>query len=104
MREYMGIAFHRVPIGNHRKHPLNGLIHEMIGAPARWRLDHDFYSLPVELWLKNVANRYFQPPKSKVDAHQLATEAGLFLRPAAARRVLFFCRPIPQTVLGPPLR
>jgi len=75
MREYMRIAFHRVPIGNHRKHPLNGLIHEMIGAPARWRLDHDFYSLPVELWLKNVANRYFQPPKSKVDAHQLATEA-----------------------------
>src|SRR6266436_3580765 len=75
MCEYMRIAFHRVPIGNHRKHPLNGLIHEMIGAPARWRLDHDYYSLPVELWLKNVANRYFQPPKSKVDAHQLATEA-----------------------------
>jgi radical SAM superfamily enzyme YgiQ (UPF0313 family) len=75
MRDYLRIAFSRVPIGSYRPHPLNRLIHELIAVPSRWRLDHDVYGLPLELWLKNAANRWFPPLKSKVDAHQLATEA-----------------------------
>lgn len=74
MREYMRIAFHRIPIGVQRKHPINRLVHRTISLPARWRLDHDVYAAPVELWLKNKANKWFPPLKSKVDAHQLSTE------------------------------
>jgi radical SAM superfamily enzyme YgiQ (UPF0313 family) len=75
MRDYLRIAFNRIPIGSHRRHPLNRMVHELISVPARWRLDHDVYGLPLELWLKNAANRWFPAAKSKVDAHQLATEA-----------------------------
>jgi radical SAM superfamily enzyme YgiQ (UPF0313 family) len=75
MRDYLRVAFNRIPIGGYRVQPLNRVIHDLISVPARWRLDHDFYALPFELWLKNAANRWFPPLKSKVDAHQLATEA-----------------------------
>ena len=75
MRDYLRVAFNRIPIGKYRVHPLNRAIHESISVPARWRLDHDFYGMPVELWLKNAANRWFPPVKSKVDAHQLQAEA-----------------------------
>jgi anaerobic magnesium-protoporphyrin IX monomethyl ester cyclase len=73
MRDYLRIAFNRVPIGQQRSHPLNRLIHALISISARWRLDHDFYLAPFELWLKNAANRWF-PAKPKVDAHQLSAE------------------------------
>jgi anaerobic magnesium-protoporphyrin IX monomethyl ester cyclase len=75
MREYMRIAFNRVPIGVHRRHSLQRLVHGMIELPARWRLDHHVFSFPFELWLKDLANRLVDPPKSKVDAHQLEAEA-----------------------------
>ena len=75
MRDYLRVAFNRIPIGKRQVHPLNRAIHELISIPARWRLDHDLYGLPVELWLKNAANRWFPPVKSKVDAHKLQTEA-----------------------------
>ena len=75
MREYLRIAFNRVPIGVRRKNSLQRLVHGMIELPARWRLDHHVYSLPFELWLKDFANRLVEPPKSKVDAHQLEAEA-----------------------------
>jgi anaerobic magnesium-protoporphyrin IX monomethyl ester cyclase len=74
MREYMRVAFNRVPIGVQRKHLVNRLVHRSISIPARWRLDHDVYAAPVELWLKNQANKWFPPLKPKVDAHQLSTE------------------------------
>jgi anaerobic magnesium-protoporphyrin IX monomethyl ester cyclase len=74
MREYLRIAFNRKPIGVTKKHPVNRLVHELISYPARIRLDRNFYSFPVELWLKNAANRILTPPKSKVDAHQLEAE------------------------------
>lgn len=75
MRDYLRVAFNRIPIGSHRVHPLNRMIHELISVPARWRLDHDIYALPFELSLKNAANRWFPPVKAKVDAHQLPAEA-----------------------------
>ena len=74
MREYMRIAFNRIPIGVAAKHPVNRLVHELISIPARWHLDHHVYSFPVELRVKNVANRLFPAPKTKVDAHQLPAE------------------------------
>lgn len=74
MREYMRVAFNRVPIGVQKKHPITRMVHRTISLPARWRLDHDIYGAPVELWLKNQANRVFQPPKPKVDAQLLSSE------------------------------
>jgi hypothetical protein len=46
-----------------------------ISVPERWRLDHDRYAAPFEIWLKDAANRWFPPVKAKVDAHQLVTGA-----------------------------
>jgi radical SAM superfamily enzyme YgiQ (UPF0313 family) len=74
MREYLRVAFNRVPIGVQKKHPVNRLVHKTISLPARWRLDHDVYAAPVELWLKNKANVLFPASKPKVDAQQLSTE------------------------------
>jgi radical SAM superfamily enzyme YgiQ (UPF0313 family) len=74
MREYLRIAFHRVAIGVRHKHSLERLVYAMIAAPARWRLDHDFYEWPFELWLKDAVSRYVTPPKTKVDAHMLEAE------------------------------
>jgi anaerobic magnesium-protoporphyrin IX monomethyl ester cyclase len=74
MRDYLRIAFNRIPIGVNRRHPLNKLVQELISIPARWRLDHGIYAAPVELWLKNKANTWFPPLKTKVDAHQLSAE------------------------------
>jgi anaerobic magnesium-protoporphyrin IX monomethyl ester cyclase len=74
MRDYLRVAFNRKPIGVSPKHPLNQLVHNLISYPARLRLDHNCYSFPVELWLKNAANRLLAPPKAKVDAHQLEAE------------------------------
>lgn len=75
MREYLRLAFNRVPIGIQKKTALQRVVHNMIGVPARWRLDHDFYSFPFELWLKDWANRMPRAPKAKVDAHRLEAEA-----------------------------
>ncbi len=74
MRDYLRVAFHRVPIAINRKNAVERFIHEAIALPARWRLDHGFYSLPFELWLKDTAKRMFAAPKAKVDAHQLEAE------------------------------
>jgi anaerobic magnesium-protoporphyrin IX monomethyl ester cyclase len=74
MRDYLRLAFHRVPIGVRKRHPLNNLVHELIAFAARWRLDHDIYALPFELRLKDAVNRWFPPQKTKVDAHQLSAE------------------------------
>jgi len=75
MREYLRLAFHRIPIGVQKKNSLQRLLHGAIAMPARWRLDHDVYSFPVELWLKNRVDRMVAPPKPKVDATRLEAEA-----------------------------
>ncbi len=75
MREYLRVAFNRVPIAADRRHRVTRMVHNAISIPARWRLDHDFYGLPIEIWLKNAAGRIFEPPKPSVDAAQLTAEA-----------------------------
>jgi anaerobic magnesium-protoporphyrin IX monomethyl ester cyclase len=74
MRDYLRVAFDRVPIGVSRRSRLQRVVHGMIGTPARWRLDHNFYSFPVELRLKKWADKLVEPPKAKVDAHMLEAE------------------------------
>jgi anaerobic magnesium-protoporphyrin IX monomethyl ester cyclase len=74
MREYLRAAFHRVPIGVLSGMALQRVVHGMIGVPARWRLDHNFYSFPFELMLKKWVDQAVRAPKSKVDAHQLEVE------------------------------
>ena len=75
MREYLRVAFHRVPIGVRTRNIGQRVLHGMISAPARWRLDHNYYSFPLELWLKDKVNQWLEPPKPKVDAHRLEAEA-----------------------------
>ena len=74
MRDYLRVAFHRVPIGVRHKNSLERLVYSMIAMPARWRLDHDFYALPLELHLKNRVDAWFTPLKPSVDAHRLQAE------------------------------
>jgi radical SAM superfamily enzyme YgiQ (UPF0313 family) len=74
MREYMRVAFDRIPIGAPSGGALKRVVHGMIGVPARWRLDRNYYSFPFELALKRWADRVITPPKPKVDAHRLETE------------------------------
>jgi radical SAM superfamily enzyme YgiQ (UPF0313 family) len=77
MREYLRLAFHRVAIGRYEKHAIARRVHQGIAAPARWRLDHDLYGFPIELWLKNRVDRWFPPPKPKVDAKLLSAEVAV---------------------------
>ncbi len=74
MREYLRVAFNRVPITRWDKSRLNRTVHELISIPARWRLDRNFYRFPVELWVKDLVNQVISPPKPKVDAKQLSSE------------------------------
>lgn len=74
MREYLRVAFNRVPIALLDKSWLNRTVYELISIPARWRLDHDYYKYPVELWIKDLVNQVISPPKPKVDAKRLSTE------------------------------
>jgi radical SAM superfamily enzyme YgiQ (UPF0313 family) len=74
MRDYLRIAFDRVPIAKDRRPPLARLAHRAISFPARWRLDHHVYALPFELRLKAATNRWLESPKPKVDATQLEAE------------------------------
>jgi anaerobic magnesium-protoporphyrin IX monomethyl ester cyclase len=74
IRDYLRVAFHRVPIAADNRQWITRAVHEFISVPARWRLDHDCYAFPFELWLKNTVTRLYESPKPKVDAQQLAAE------------------------------
>lgn len=71
MRDYLRIAFDRIPIGADRRSNVTRLIQKCISLPARWRLDHDMYRAPVELWLNNKLKRH-TALKPAVDAKRLA--------------------------------
>jgi radical SAM superfamily enzyme YgiQ (UPF0313 family) len=70
-RDYLRVAFDRIPIGADRRGNMTRLIQKCISLPARWRLDHDLYRAPVELWLNNKLKRY-TATKPAVDAKRLA--------------------------------
>ena len=74
MREYLRVAFNRVPVSRVERNALNRWVHGLISTPARLRLDFDWYGLPVELWAKNLVDKVIAPPKPKVDAKMLSAE------------------------------
>jgi anaerobic magnesium-protoporphyrin IX monomethyl ester cyclase len=71
MREYLRIAFDRVPIAADTRKRSTRFIQKVISLPARWRLDHDIYRAPVELWLNDRLKRKIAALKPAVDAKRL---------------------------------
>ena len=75
MRDYLRIAFDRVPIAADRRGPLARMAQKCISLPARWRLDRDVMACPVELWLNNKLKQRTIAPKPAVDAKRLQPAA-----------------------------
>ena len=73
MREYLLIAFDRVPIAADTRKRSTRLIQKVISLPARWRLDHDAYRFPAELWINDRLKRKMAELKPAVDAKRLET-------------------------------
>jgi anaerobic magnesium-protoporphyrin IX monomethyl ester cyclase len=71
MRDYLRIAFDRVPIAADTRKRSTRLIQKALSMPARWRLDHDVYRLPVELWINDHLKRKMPGFKPAVDAKRL---------------------------------
>ena len=76
MRDYLRIAFDRVPIAADTRKPTVRIAQKMLSFPARWRLDRDVYALPVELWLNNKLKKQQAPSKPAVDAKRLEPATG----------------------------
>lgn len=71
MRDYLRVAFDRIPIAADNRDRLTKAIQKAISIPARWRLDHDVYAAPVELWLNNKLKSRTSRMKPAVDAKRL---------------------------------
>ncbi|MDT8067880.1 MAG: radical SAM protein [Terriglobia bacterium] len=71
MRDYLRIAFDRIPIAADTRDRVTRLAQKAISLPARWRLDHDFYEFPVELWLNDKLKQRTAALKPAVDAKRL---------------------------------
>lgn len=76
MRDYLRIAFDRVPIAADTRTRSTRVAQKMLSFPARWRLDHDVYTLPVELWLNDKLKRKTTAYKPAVDAKRLEPATG----------------------------
>jgi len=75
MREYLRLAFTRVPISGFEARAVTRALQRAIAFTARWRIDHDAYRYPFEIALNNAAKKLFPAmPKPKVDASQLSAE------------------------------
>jgi anaerobic magnesium-protoporphyrin IX monomethyl ester cyclase len=74
MRDYLRIAFDRVPIASDRRSRFVKAVHRVISYPARLRLDHGLYGFPIELWLKRGLNQVTESLKPTVDAQQLISQ------------------------------
>ncbi len=72
MRDYLRIAFDRIPIASDTRGPITRIAQKAISLPARWRLDHDVYKYPVEIWLNNKLKKKLGRSKPAVDAKRLA--------------------------------
>src|SRR5580692_3935668 len=71
MRDYLRLAFDRIPISADTRSRSTRLIQKSFSFPARWRLDHDVYTFPVELWLNEKLKRKVAAAKPAVDAKRL---------------------------------
>ena len=75
MRDYLRIAFDRAPIATDQRDRLSRTVSRLTSYPARWRLDHDFYGMPVELWINRKLHSIRPVTKSNVDAKPLEPAA-----------------------------
>src|SRR5207249_3146026 len=67
MRDYLRLAFDRAPIANQKRDGLSRAMTRLTAYPARWRLDHDFYAFPFELWVNRKLKSIRPLPKPNVD-------------------------------------
>jgi radical SAM superfamily enzyme YgiQ (UPF0313 family) len=74
MRDYLRIAFDRAPIAANGPGGFAQTIKHLTAYPARWRLDHDVYGVPVELWANRVLKNIVKLPKPSVDAKMMGPE------------------------------
>jgi anaerobic magnesium-protoporphyrin IX monomethyl ester cyclase len=75
MREYLRMAFDRVPIAKLDSNSVVQMLQKSLGYPARWRLEHDMYGLPVEVWINRKLKKFVSVAKPTVDAKQLEPAA-----------------------------
>ena len=71
-RDYLRIAFDRIHIAADTRDPITRIVQKSISLPARWRLDHDVYKYPVEIWLNNKLKNRLTAQKPAVDAKRLS--------------------------------
>jgi radical SAM superfamily enzyme YgiQ (UPF0313 family) len=71
MREYLRMAFNRVPIAADTRTRGTRLAQKALSLPARWRMDHDVYGAPVEIWINERLKRRTPGFKPAVDAKRL---------------------------------
>lgn len=71
MRDYLRIAFDRAPIAADSHSRFATTVKHLTSYPARWRLDHDFYDFPFELWVNRKLKNILSLPKPNVDAKPL---------------------------------
>lgn len=76
MRDYLRMAFDRVPISRLDSNTAIRVLQRGLSYPARWRLDHDVFGFPVEVWLNQRLKRFVSVAKPKVDAKQLGPAVG----------------------------
>ena len=75
MRDYLRIAFDRVPIAADRRGTATRIAQKCISLPARWRLRRDRYAFPVEVWLNNKLKQRTAALRPAVDAKRLEAPA-----------------------------
>jgi anaerobic magnesium-protoporphyrin IX monomethyl ester cyclase len=74
MRDYLRIAFDRAPIATTGHSRFAKAIQHLTAYPARVRLNYDFYSFPIELWINRQLKNIVKLPKPSVDAKRLQPE------------------------------
>jgi anaerobic magnesium-protoporphyrin IX monomethyl ester cyclase len=75
MRDYLRIAFDRVPIAADRRGRVTRAVQRCISLPARWRLHRDALAFPVELWINDKLKQRTAALKPAVDAKRLEVSA-----------------------------
>ena len=74
MRDYLRIDFDRAPIAATGPGWVATGIRHLTAYPARWRLDHDVYKFPIEVWINRTMKNLVKLPKPNVDAKMMGPE------------------------------
>jgi len=77
MRECLRMAFNRQPIARHDPSWWIKSLQGALSHPVRWRLEHDFYRFPAEVWMNQRLKRWIPVAKPVVDAKQLEPAMGV---------------------------